>query len=148
MAMRTVEDEYRKAVKHFTTSPALQSAMQAPLPKVCRQAAQGANLLCRNLGVAPDTMGKLLLLPEQTDFRVAALAATLKAQPEALYRFAILREAAQAITAQCGNDETARTWWHSANTGMPFSGQPPMRYLLQGRPETLYEVNQTILAMP
>lgn len=146
--MKTVEDDYRKAVELFTTNAALTQALQAPLPKICRQAAQGANLLCRSLGVAPDMMGKLLLLPEQTDFRIAALAATLKAQPEALYRFAILRETAQSVARKCGNDDTARIWWHSTNGGVPFSGQPPMRYLLQGKPAALYAVNQTILAIP
>ena len=146
--MRTIEDEYQRAVTHFTSNPALQQALQPPLPKVCRQAAQGINLLCRSLGAPPEDLRRLLLLPEQTDFRMAALAATLKAKPEALYRYAVLRETAQSIVNKCGNEDTARIWWHGANGGSLFSGQSPMRTLLAGPPSTLLAINQTILATP
>lgn len=146
--MRTdMETEYRRAVELFTGTAELRAALQPRLPKVCKQAAQGINQLCASLGTPPDQMRRILLLPEQTDFRIAALATTLKAKPESLYRFAILREAAQSIARKCGDDGAARIWWHTTNGGAPFSGQPPMRHLLQGGASTLFAVNQAIMGM-
>lgn len=138
------ESLYKKEARRVTRHLPAQLESR---PELYKFIAQQVNLLCADLGTPSEKMKPILLLPQETDFKIKPLMEAIKAQPESLFRFALLRDAADAITRKCGNTETARVWWHTTNSGEPFTGQTPMRFIEEGKKSALLQANYTIMAM-
>lgn len=148
--MATTSDQ--ELTKLYRAGAALITAIFAPKldgeePPICMVAAKAASQLCRQIGTDAANMRQILALPETTDYRLKPLAAAFKAQPEALFRLGLITDAANAITAKCGDVPTSQAWWNTANNGKPFDGETPMRFVSQSRPEALLQANYAIMGL-
>lgn len=112
-------------------------------------AAQDVLKLPTRLGVEGEVVKHILNIGADTVFNQRGVEHSLAASPERMFRFGLLRLAADAVTRKCGDDATARIWWNSANKGEPFAGQVPMRYLAEAtKPEALMAVSYALQAHP
>lgn len=110
-------------------------------------AAQDVLTLPARLGTDGEVIKRILKIGDDTVFNQRGVEHSLVANPERMFRFGLLRLAADAVTRKCGDDATARIWWNSANKGEPFAGQVPMRYLAEAtRPEALLTVSYALQA--